>query len=138
MAYELSFAHLLNYDAGKQGIAVPVMLQAQGQSVDIDAKLDTGATHCIFQRFYGEELGLRIDAGELLKFSTATGGFQAYGHLLTISVAGMDFESLIYFAKDHSFNRNVVGRNGFLNRVRLGLDDYAGKLYLGRHDAEGA
>lgn len=131
MPYEITFEHLLNFDSGKQGIALPVTLKIGDQTVDLDAKLDTGATYCIFQRFYGEELGLAVEAGELLEFSTATGGFQAYGHLLTVSLAEMDFESLVYFAKDHFFNRNVIGRIGFLNRVRLGLDDYSGKLYLG-------
>ena len=38
----------------------------------------------------------------------------------------------VYFAKDYAFNRNVLGRTGFLNRVVVGLNDYAGKLYLSR------
>ena len=136
MSYEITFEHLLKVDSGKSGIALPVTLKAGDQTLDFDAKLDTGATYCIFQRFYGEELGLTVEAGELLTFSTATGDFQAYGHWLTVSIAGMDFESLVYFARDHFFNRNVIGRIGFLNRVRLGLDDYAGKLYLGHNDIE--
>jgi len=30
----------------------------------------------------------------------------------------------------------VVGRHGWLNRVRMGLIDYEGKLYLSRADDE--
>ncbi len=42
------------------------------------------------------------------------------------------FELTVYFAKDYAFNRNILGRIGFLNRVLIGLNDYAGKLYLSR------
>ena len=48
----------------------------------------------------------------------------------------LDLDIVAYFAKDESFNRNVVGCYGWLNRVRLGLIDYEGKLYLSRADDE--
>jgi transcriptional regulator with GAF, ATPase, and Fis domain len=41
-----------------------------------------------------------------------------------------EYETMIYFAKDHSFNRNILGRQGRLDRIRMGLVDYEGKLYL--------
>ena len=34
------------------------------------------------------------------------------------------------FAEDENFSRNVLGRQGRLDRVRLGLVDYEGKLCL--------
>jgi hypothetical protein len=101
MPLSLSFTNLYDYDLAQPGITLPVQLISGQLSADVNAKLDTGATHCIFQRFIGEELGLTIE------------------------------DVLVCFAKDHSFVRNVLGRSGFLNRVLFGLNDYAGRLYLG-------
>lgn len=43
---------------------------------------------------------------------------------------GIETFSRVYFAKEESFTRNVLGRQGFLDRVKLGLIDYEGKLLL--------
>jgi hypothetical protein len=45
-------------------------------------------------------------------------------------VAGRSFIALVGFAEDEAFQRNVLGRRGFLEQVILGLVDYEGKLYL--------
>jgi hypothetical protein len=42
--------------------------------------------------------------------------------------------STVYFAKDESFTRNVLGRQGWLDRVKLGLIDYEGRLFLSKYD----
>jgi hypothetical protein len=131
MSLSLSFTNLYDYDLAQPGITLPVQLISGQLSADVNAKLDTGATHCIFQRFIGEELGFTIENGERREFSTATGMFVAYEHAVTLTTLGMSWEVLVCFAKDHSFVRNVLGRSGFLNRVLFGLNDYAGRLYLG-------
>ncbi len=133
MSYEISSAKLIRYDSGKTGIELPITLSfgSLGQDeIKIIAKLDTGSTDCIFQRFCGEERGLDIETGYRKDFSTATGIFTAYGHSVTLTVFGIDFEAMVYFAKAPEFNRNVLGRNGFLNRVLIALNDYAGNLYF--------
>lgn len=127
----LPFTNFHDYDLSQTGISIPVQLVAGAFSADVTAKLDTGTSHCIFQRFVGEELGLCLEDGEPLQFGTATGSFVAYGHAVTLTALEMSWEVLAYFAKDHFFPRNVLGRNGFLNRVLLGLNDYSGRLYLG-------
>lgn len=43
---------------------------------------------------------------------------------------------MVYFAAHEGYNRNLLGRHGWLNRVRLGLIDYEGKLYLNHADEE--
>ena len=55
----------------------------------------------------------------------------AYGHNVTLQVAEMKFDSLVFFAAEESFARNVLGRFGWLDRVVLGLVDYEGKLESG-------
>lgn len=137
MNHQLIFSELLSYDPGKSGITVPTVLRLKDQEVSLDARLDTGASHCIFQRGYGERLGLEIESGWRISISTATGSFTAFGHEITLWVQNFSFELMAYFAEADSYKRNVLGRHGFLNLVRLGLIDYDGKLYLSRYGANG-
>ncbi len=101
--------------------------------VDVEAKLDTGSSHCVFARDYGESLGLEIEDGFPEIFGTAVGNFIAYGHEIVLSVLEIETVSTIYFAKDESFTRNVLGRHGWLDRVKMGLIDYEGKLFLSEY-----
>ena len=138
MSWNLSFSYLEEYDPGQPGISIPVTLRLAEREAPCLAKIDTGSSDCIFRRFQGELLGLNIESGNLRDFSSATGAFRAYGHSVTLIVAGMEFDSMVYFAAHEGYNRNVLGRHGWLNKVRLGLIDYEGKLYLNRADeAEG-
>lgn len=134
MNYQLSFNRVWNYDAGQSGITVPVTLRLVSAEVAFDAKIDTGATDCVFARRFGEELGLEIETGEKNRFSAATGLFTAYGHEITISVLDYAIDGFVFFAEDENFNRNVLGRHSFLEQVILGLVDYEGKLYLNAYE----
>jgi len=122
-AYAIEFSTLHDYDTLKTGITLPVTLRFHSLTIDFEAKLDTGSSHCIFARRYGEDLGLEIETGTLEKFGTATVGFYAYGHELTLSVLDVETFATIYFAREESFTRNVLGRQGWLDRVKLGLID---------------
>ena len=84
------------------------------------ARLDTGAALCVFERGYAETLGLAVETGTPLRFSTAIGSFDAYGHMVTLETLGYSFDVTVYFAAEESFTRNVLGRRGWLDRVRLG------------------
>lgn len=75
MNYLLPFSHLLLYNSGEPGITVSVFLRLGETSLRVETKLDTGATHCIFQRIYGEDLGISIESGMPKRFATATGAF---------------------------------------------------------------
>ena len=114
MGYELSFTALHQYNAGMPGIDLAIVLHANQKRTGFFAKLDTGASHCIFERIYGDELLLNIENGYELKISTATGVFTAYGHDVTLSVGDFDFAVMVYFAKDsaslalHVDNRLLV------------------------------
>ncbi|HEX4946776.1 MAG TPA: hypothetical protein VFZ34_08940 [Blastocatellia bacterium] len=134
MEYPLLFSHLLLYNSGEPGITVPVFLRLGETSLRVETKLDTGATYCIFQRIYGKDLGINIESGAPKRFGTATGSFLTYGHWITLSVHDFDFDVMVYFAVNDDFKRDVLGRHGFLDRMLIGLDDYAGKLYLRHND----
>lgn len=126
----IEFSEVYKYDTILVGITVPVALFDNEQSSAFKAKIDTGSRFCIFERKNGERLGIEIESGEEIRISTATGYFMAYGHELTMIVLGIETHSKVYFAKEESFTRNVLGRQGFLDRVKLGLIDYEGKLLL--------
>jgi len=137
ISYSLDFTHLHIYDPGLSGITIPVILRFGTGAVLVGTKLDTGSTFCVFEREWGEELGIDIESGTTKMIGTPIGAFRAYGHLVTLSVLEFDFEMVAYFAADPSFNRNVLGRHGFLDRVQLGLVDYEGKMYLSRFGGNG-
>jgi len=128
--YAIEFSTAFDYDTLQTGITIPVTLGYNSRTVDFEAKLDTGSSHCIFERRFGENLRIGIEKGTLEKFGTATNGFFAYAHEIVLTVLEIETVSTVYFAKEESFTRNVLGRQGFLDRVKLGLIDYEGKLLL--------
>ena len=133
MVHQLTFEKLAEYDAGKLGITVEASLKLNQESVIFEAKIDTGSTNCIFERQIGEQLGLKIEEGLPKYIGTATGRFLTYEHDVTLSVLGYDFDILACFAENESFNKNILGRYGFLMQAKLGLVDYEGKLFLSKY-----
>lgn len=128
--FRLDFEKILHYDAGEDGITVDVNLAFSDKSISFPAKIDTGSALCIFERKFGEQLGLEIESGLFQRIGTATGIFTAYGFRVLLEIEGFQFESLVYFADDENIRRNVLGRRGWLQLVKIGLIDYEGKLYL--------
>ena len=134
MSEILEFDQIYQYDTLKTGITVIVKIYFGDESREINAKIDTGAENCIFERKHGERLGIEIESGREQIFSTAAGNFVTYGHEIKLSVLGIETVSIVYFAKEESFTRNVLGRLGWLDRVKLGLIDYEGKLFLSEYN----
>ena len=130
MAEEIIFAISHLYNTLESGIVVPVEISDGKTSVKFEAKVDTGSSFCVFQRIQGERLGLDIESGTPLRMSTATAPFDTFGHTINLSVLGIETESTVYFAAEESFYLNILGRQGWLDRVKLGLIDYEGKLLL--------
>ena len=130
----LEFDTLHDYGPDKDSIEISVTLRFGELTVSFPAQLDTGATFCVFERSYAEILGLSVESGMPLRFSTAMGSFDAYGHTVTLETLGYSFDVTVYFAAHESFTRNVLGRRGWLDQVRLGLVEYESKLYLNRYN----
>src|SRR5579864_8662050 len=133
MNHTLRFAAQYSYDSTLAGITVDVQLGARAGSVRLLAKIDTGASDCLFQRRFAEALGLEVEAGERRGFSTVAGRFETYGHEVSIRVLDIEFTSFVYFFTDTAIRRNVLGRRGWLDRVRIGIVDYESTLYLSPH-----
>ncbi len=94
------------------------------------AKVDPGAQVCLFKRDLGETLGLDVESGHYIELDSLGGIIPAFGHHLMLETLGMEFESVIYFAAIYNLRRNLLGREGWLQKVRLGIVDYETTLYL--------
>ena len=79
-------------------------------------------------------MDLEVEAGDPLRLTTITGTFDSYGHMLTLETLGYSFDVTVYFAANENFKRNVLGRRGWLDQVRLGLIEYESKRYLSRYE----
>lgn len=134
MPYSLTFDVLHHYDPALPGIDVPVILGTKDQAIKTLAKLDTGASFCIFKREHGEALGLVVEQGISQQIGTATESFLAYGHNISLSALGVQCDALVFFAATKSFRRNVLGRRGFIERIRLGVVDYDGELFVSSYE----
>lgn len=134
MPYPLSFRIRHAYRSSDEGVSVPVSLRMGAEIVNLFAKIDTGADYCLFERGFAEALSIDVERGTQLSFSTVAGQFRAYGHDLTMTVLGIEVHALAYFFEDPDITRNVLGRNGWLNRIRLGLVDHDSLVYLSAHD----
>jgi len=128
--YQLEFTTAYSYGSDREGISVPVLLKSGENMVPIAASIDTGATFCIFRNELAEALGLDFANAAPKRFCTATGTFEAFGHDVEITVLGVTTFSTVYFFADASINKNVLGRVGWLDRVRLALVDHDSTLYV--------
>jgi hypothetical protein len=133
--FPLRFKTRYRFDDRQTGITVPVSLRVEDVSLDLMAKIDTGSDYCMFERGYAETLAIDVEKGELREFSSMGGSFQAFGHEVTIRVLNLTLDSTtVYFYEDTRKKRNVLGRHGFLNRVRLGLIEHDSAVYCSSYN----
>ena len=132
--HQLSFTRLHSYAARDASITAQVALRSGAKVADLVASLDTGASQSLFENAYASELGIDLTSGVLTRFRTANSSFDAYGHEVEIDVLGIVTHSLVYFFAEPSIRKNVLGRGGWLDRVRVGLVDHDCEIYLARYD----
>ena len=130
MAHSLSFDLHHGYADFRRGIEIPAALKLGEEVVLCQAKIDTGAEVCLFKREIGETLGLRIETGHPIELDSLGGILHAYGHSITLHTLGIEFDSVVYFAATYGLRRNLLGREGWLRKVRLAIVDYDSALYL--------
>jgi len=56
--------------------------------------------------------------------------FAAYQHEVTIQTLGIEFRAVVFFAQDSTFNRNLLGCSGWLDRLRIAIVDYDRLLFV--------
>ncbi|MBL8205616.1 MAG: hypothetical protein JNM09_15380 [Blastocatellia bacterium] len=134
MSHNLTFEIVHEYDSSKGGIWLPAFLTVGGATIDCQVKVDTGAEYCLFQRELGEDLGLEIERGQLITLKSLNGITRAYGHEVELSTLGLAFFVTVYFAEDYGLTRNLLGRNGWLQQVKIAVVDYEETLYLSAYE----
>jgi hypothetical protein len=113
------------------GIKIPLVISFGGKEVQTTGYVDSGAEACVFRNEIGQMLGIDIEAGEPKSFGPASGGtLETYGHMVIIEFLGITLESIVYFAKYPGLRRNLLGRNGWLSKLRFGLVDYDRTVFL--------
>lgn len=134
MPYQLTFSIREPYDSRSAGITVETELWLGARSVVCRARIDTGAQVCLFRRELGELLGLEIESGQPRQLDTLAGPLTAFGHSVTLRTLGLEFDSIIYFAGTYNLPRNLLGREGWLQKLRLAVVDYDSEIYLSPYD----
>jgi hypothetical protein len=130
----LEFDTELHYEETRSGILVPIRLAHGNRSVELSARLDTGAADCIFDDSYADVLGL-TDPGIQREYRTVTGSFTARGHEVTIQTLGLEWTAMVFFHAMGNPANAFVGRRGWLDRVRLGVVHYEQRLLLAQYGA---
>lgn len=130
MLHQLVFSIREEYDTRSGGITIETVLRLGEENVICQAKLDTGAQVCLFRRTIGESLGIDIESGHRLELDTIAGSLTAYGHSVTLHTLGLEFDSVVYFAATDNLRRNLLGREGWLRKVRLAIIDDDSAIYL--------
>jgi hypothetical protein len=78
--HTIGFQALHKYASAVPGVTVPIELSYGGNSVRLTAKIDTGTEFCLFQRGYGESLGIDVEAGERKELRTVNSTLVVFGH----------------------------------------------------------
>ena len=100
MIHELRFSARHSYDSKLDGITVHAVLKSAEKTVEVLAKIDTGAANCLFAHEIGEALGLRVEDGVRQTFRTANSWFEAYAHEMSLEVLGVVTLATVYFFAD--------------------------------------
>ncbi|MEK7830058.1 MAG: hypothetical protein AAB401_03185 [Acidobacteriota bacterium] len=127
---QLTFSLAFRYSDEVSGIIIPIAVRYEGRAIETKAIVDPGAGVCLFKREHGEELGIPIERGELITLDTLGGPIQAFGHEVILQTGDIVFESIVYFAKHHGLKRNLLGRQGWVRKMLLGINDNDNVLYL--------
>lgn len=134
MAFQLNFDIRHEYPSHESGITIETVLSRGEKRFLAEAKVDTGAHLCLFERQIGEYLEIEIESGVRKTMTTLAGSFTAFGHEVTLQTLGLTFQTFVYFAADYHIHRNILGRQGWLQLVRLAIIDYDNELYLSPYD----
>ncbi len=137
--HHLTYTHRHDYSGfSSRGITLPVtLISGGGNLLDLRGMLDTGSPFCVLEKHNAEMLGLDLISGISQRIATAAGSFTAYGHELLIQLFNYQWEATVYFHENEGFARNILGRTGFIDHLRIGLVDYDETIFIGLYGDEG-
>jgi hypothetical protein len=127
---QITFAEELHYKDDDDGIPLQIRLSYAGHTIEVTAKVDSGAAVCLFSNEVGLALGAPVEQGIPKRLGGLAGSLDAFGHEVTLQTGNIAFQSFVYFAKYLNLPRNLLGRQGWLRNLKLGVIDYDNLLYL--------
>ena len=128
--HPVAFQHRYQYDSAREGIFLPVELKLGNQAVVIEAAVDTGASYCVFAPSVAESLGLDLESGLPQLFTSPAGHIETFGHSVHLNILGIEVDAMVFFLADGNIHKNLLGRRGWLDRVKFGLDEYHQIVYF--------
>jgi len=132
--YSLAFQQRFRYDSLEQGITLDVVLSRGQEYAVCAAKIDTGAQFCLFEREIAEGLGIEVERGWRVEIGTLAGSLVAFGHEISLETMGLNSHTVVYFPLHYNLQRNILGRQGWLQLVKLAVVDYDSEIYLSPYD----
>lgn len=132
---QLRFTEVYQYPDNLDGITIPVMLTYGAMDIRVQAKVDTGAGVCLFSHEDGLKLGIPVDQGMPSVLRSLGGPLEAFGHEVLLQTGDLVFQSFVYFAKYPGLLYNILGREGWLRKIKLAVIDYDNLLYLTPYDS---
>lgn len=130
MSFPVEYQTKSRYQSLDTGVTIEAVLRYGDLETICVAKVDTGSQVCLFGRSFADALEIEIEHGYREVFSTLTGSVVAYAHEVELETLGLRFQSYVYFAESYAIRRNLLGRQGWLQLLMLGLDDYHSEIYL--------
>ncbi len=110
-----------------RGVYLPVTLTVHAQPAHLILRVDCASTYCVLERPWAAYFGLTWEGGDPVRIGTATGGFEAYIHVVELQVAQFRWEAPVAIAEFDSppgaVLRQVLGLIGFFDRFRVTIDD---------------
>src|SRR5215468_8073725 len=134
MSFEITFSKSIPYPDVDGGIQLYVVLSRAEFRATAEAIVDSGGSVCLFSREVGVSLGLNIETGIPKRLDYLGGPIDSFGHEVTLETVGLTFQSTVYFAKYPNLPRNILGRQGWLRNIKLGLVDYENMMYLSKYE----
>jgi hypothetical protein len=134
MPLYLPFEESLRYDEHNDGIVIPVTLHSGPFAHQCFAAVDCGASVCLFSREVADLLKIDVERGEYKRLRTLAGNLEAFGHEVSLTALNLTVESVVYFARYEGLPRNLLGRQGWLRKLKFGLVENDYLIYAGRYD----
>ena len=122
--------------------AIPLGVQLRSGSLVTEllhAKIDSGASHCGFDRAFAEDLGLDLDDEEPEEIGAAGSKMWGWQREIEIVVPSWTIErtpvvlaNTVYFLRGCRRGLALLGLIGFFNRLTLRIDDANQQLWWRR------
>jgi hypothetical protein len=104
---------------------IPVQLFGDGEKINYEVLIDSGADTCVFDGSIGELLGLDVTAGAPIQFSGVqnAAAAKAYLHNINLSLGGRKLSIPAIFSFDlSSRGYGILGQKGFFDLFSVKFD----------------